>query len=85
MTDQELFSRNYLRTWLEKRQRDALAEVQRVSADEILARPHEQVAEEIIDRYLMPEPRLDLGAMTGEVGDQQVDISRGSSSNTGPG
>ncbi|MEV6831224.1 hypothetical protein [Amycolatopsis sp. NPDC051102] len=76
MTDQELFSRNYLRTWLEKRQRDALAEVQRVSADEILARPHEQVAEEIIDRYLVPEPRLDLGAMTGEVGDQQVDISR---------
>ncbi|WIV52920.1 hypothetical protein [Amycolatopsis nalaikhensis] len=75
MTDQQLFSRNYLQTWLEKRQRDAIAEVQRVSADEILARPHEQVAEEIIDRYLVPEPRLDLGAMTGEVGDQQVDIS----------
>jgi hypothetical protein len=48
VTEQELFSRSYLRTWLEQRQRDALTAVAQVSADEMLARPREQVADEII-------------------------------------
>jgi len=60
---------------LEQRQRDALTAVAQVSADEMLARPHEQVADEIIERYLVPEPRLDQADMTGGVTDQQIDVS----------
>jgi hypothetical protein len=72
---QELFSRSYLRTWLENRHHAALSAVERVSADEILARPHEQIAEEIIESYLVPEPHLDQDRITGDVSDLQVDVS----------
>jgi hypothetical protein len=76
VTEQELlFARGDLRAWLEQRQRDALADLERVSADEVLARPHEQIAEEIIERYAVEEPRLDQAGMTGGVTDERVDIS----------
>lgn len=70
-----LFARGDLRPWLERRHRDALAEVGRVGADEVLTRPPEQIADEIIERYLVPEPRLDQDGMTGGVADERIDVS----------
>lgn len=76
MTGQQLlFAHGDLRAWLEQRHRDALSEVNKVSADEVLARPHEQVAAEIIARFVVPEPRLDQTGMTGGVTDERVDVS----------
>ena len=76
MANQEfLFSRGDLSSWLEQRLRDALAEVGQVDADEVLARPHEQIADEIIQRHLVSEPRLDQDGATGGVTDQRIDVS----------
>lgn len=70
-----LFRRGDLRSWLEQRIRTAVDEVGRVRPDEVLARPHEQLAEEIIERHLVPEPSVDEAGMTGNVTDQPVDVS----------
>lgn len=77
MSDVEsLFARGDLRAWLEHLRGEALAEVGRVGADEVLARPYEQIAEEIIERYVVDEPRLDQAGMTGGVTDERIDVSR---------
>ncbi len=70
-----LFSRPDLRSWLETRMRSAQDQVQRCPSEEVLARPPEQLAAEVVERYLVEKPFLDLGAMTGQVGDQAVDVS----------
>lgn len=70
-----LFASGDLRTWLEERQSQAIDEVRQVDPDEVLNRPPEQVAEEILDRHLVPEPRLDMDGVIGDVKDQQVDVS----------
>lgn len=70
-----LFAQGDLRSWLEQRARNALDEVQRVAPNEVLARPYEQIAEEIIQLHLVPEPRLDQANMTGGVTDERVDVS----------
>ena len=70
-----LFSRPDLRAWLETRMRSAQDQVQRCPSEEVLARPPEQLAAEVVERYLVEKPFLDLGAMTGQVGDQAVDVS----------
>lgn len=70
-----LFAENALRVWLDQRRREAVDAVRSVRPEEILNRPHEQIADEILDRYLVPEPRLDADGTTGEVNDQRIDVS----------
>ena len=70
-----LFSTPDLRTWLEEQRRQAIDEVRRLSQQDVLARPHEQVASELIGRYEVPEPILHIDEMTGRVNDQRVDVS----------
>lgn len=74
-TAQLLFSRNDLRSWLEARRLQAVKEVRSVPPEEALARPPEQVAEEVIERHEILEPTLHLDQMTAKVDDQQVDVS----------
>ncbi|WP_163566923.1 hypothetical protein [Fodinicola feengrottensis] len=73
--DDLLFAKGELGAWLGRRLRDALAEVAGTNADEILARPHEQISDEIIERYLVPDLCLDQAGITGSVTDQRVDVS----------
>ncbi len=76
MTSQEtLFARGNLSSWLEQRIRNAVDEVRQAGADEVLARPYEQLAEEVIQRYLIQEPRLDEAGITGGVTDERIDVS----------
>lgn len=76
MREEPLFVSGNLRSWLEQRIRTALDEIRRVGADEVLARPPEQIADEVIERHVVPEPRLDQTAMTGDVTDERVDVSQ---------
>ena len=73
--EEPLFRQGDLRSWLEQRIRTAVDEVGRIPSGEVLQRPHEQIAEETIERHLVPEPRLDEAGMTGGVTDQRVDVS----------
>ncbi len=70
-----LFSQHDLRSWLEERKRRAVDEIRSLSPDEVLARPPQQVADEVIERHQVPEPTLRLDEMTGQVDDRQVDVS----------
>lgn len=70
-----LFAKEDLRSWLQERRRLAIDEVRNVHPDEILSRPHEQIVEEVLDRYLVSKPRLIADQVTGEVDDQHVDVS----------
>lgn len=70
-----LFSKRDLRSWLERRRREALETVGAVPPDEALERPPEQIAEEIVERYAVAEPRLLTEDTTGRVDDQPVDVA----------
>lgn len=70
-----LFSQRDLGAWLEEQRRRAVEEIRGLPPDEVLARPPQQVADEVIERYEVPEPRLHLDEMTGQVDDQQVDVA----------
>lgn len=74
--DELLFARGDLRTWLEQRRRQAIEEVRSINPGEALSRPHEQIANEVLARDLVPEPQLEKEGITGEVQDQRVDVSR---------
>lgn len=70
-----LFSQGDLRSWLDQTRRDAIAAVKALPAEEALARPPEQVASEIIERYEIREPELLVDQMTGNVDDQKIDVA----------
>lgn len=70
-----LFSQRDLRSWLEERRRQAVVEIRGLSPDEVLARPPEQIVQEVIERHEIPEPTLHLDEMTGQVNDKQVDVA----------
>lgn len=70
-----LFSQGDLRSWLEGKRRDAIKELRALPAEEVLARPPEQVASETIARYEVREPELLVDQMTGNVNDQEIDVS----------
>lgn len=64
-----------MRSWLEVRQGRAVEEISGLPAGAVLARPPEQVADEIIDRHEILEPALLPDGITGQVDDQQVDVA----------
>lgn len=70
-----LFSQRDLRSWLEERRHRAVEEIRGLPPDEVLARPPEQIADEVIERHEVPEPTLHLDEMTGQVDDRQVDVA----------
>lgn len=70
-----LFSQRNLRSWLEEQRRRAVEEIRTMPPDEVLRRPPEQVADEVLERYEIPEPVLHVDQMTGRVDDQQVDVA----------
>ena len=73
---QLLFAQGDLRSWLEAQRARAIDRVQRYPPDEVLARPHEQIADEVIKEYEVTVPVLDVDGMTGGVSEDAVDVSR---------
>lgn len=69
-----LFSQGDLRSWLEDRRRRAAEEIRTLPPDEVLARPPEQIALEIVERHEVSVPTLHLDKKTGQVDEQRVDV-----------
>lgn len=72
---EHLFSDGELRLWLDERRRRAVEEIRGKAADEVLARPPMQIAQEVIERYEISEAVLRHDEITGQVGDQKVDVA----------
>lgn len=71
-----LFRDGELRDWLRQKRADALKHVQQISPDEILERPPEQIADDLIDRFSVERPHLAVDEAEAEFDDVQMDVSR---------
>lgn len=78
MNDNILFASGTLRDWLEEaRLRQALAAVEAIPPDEVLARPESDFVQELVSRYRVNPPRLHLAKRyTPGAQDVKVDVSQ---------
>jgi len=71
-----LFGDGELREWLHERRTEALKHVQRISQDEMLERPPEQLADELIERFSVEQPNLQVDDAEAKFDDCEMDVSQ---------
>lgn len=71
-----LFRDGDLREWLHQKRSEALKSVQRIPPDEILERPPEQIADELIERFSVEVPHLAVDEAEAKFDDAEMDVSR---------